>query len=401
MKTSQKYIFLYLMSVLLVIIFSFFLLNKINDNYQEEIVTNNAFLIESLVDKYPSLEKEIILLLQTSNKKVSKDRLSKLGLDKESLIFLNSYNEGNLKIRNNVILIIVFSIGLPSLVFSFYLYDKNKKLKEITTYLNEILKNNYNLDIDNYDEGNISILKNEIYKVTVKLKEQNDISLKDKKMLQETLSDISHQLKTPITSMNIINDLLEKNLSKEKKKEFLNQNKMSLERIEWLVSALLKISMLDSGNIEFSIKENNINKLVTEAFIPINIPIELKSINIEIDIKDDLTSYFDFFWTKEAIINIIKNAYEHTKENGLIKVTASQNPIYTELIITDNGEGIKKEDLPHIFERFYKSNIKKESIGIGLNMAKKIFDMEKADISVISEVGKGTSFIIKFYNNIF
>lgn len=289
------------------------------------------------------------------------------------------------------------------LTFSTYIiYEiiERKRLKQIEIYVNNILNNKDTFDIRDYNEDYISRLKNDIYKITILLKEEKESSLKEKKNLEIILSDISHQLKTPLTSMYVINDLLlDEKLDIKKRREILNKNRVQLERIEWLVSSLLKISRLDSGVIK--IKKSNYSslELINKALEPLLIPSELKEQKIIIDVSD-IKIDIDFNWIREALINIIKNAIEHTPNNGQIKITMKDNPLYIEFNIEDNGVGISEKDLPHIFERFYKVNSKSESIGIGLNMTKKIIDLSGGDIRVKSELNKGTTFTIKLYKNI-
>lgn len=280
----------------------------------------------------------------------------------------------------------------------YYLYKQSKKIKHLSKYMNNILNNNYSLDIRDYEEGDLSNLKNDIYKMTIKLKEQSDLSQKDKKYLEEVLSDISHQLKTPLTSMYVINDVLlqDKTITQEKKNEFLIKNRKELERIEWLVITLLKMSRLDSGSETLKLNKINLDTLIKKVLEPLEIPIELKKQELVLEYNPKTILNIDFNWTVEALINILKNAHEHTKENGIITIKSNDTPIYTEIEIIDNGEGIHENDLPHIFERFYKGKSNKESIGIGLNMAKKIINLEKGEIKATSS-SKGTIFNIKFY----
>lgn len=303
-----------------------------------------------------------------------------------------------LKTPKEGIFLMIVSLILVSTLVWIHLYQQSKRIKNLSSYMNNILNNNYSLDIRDYEEGDISNLKNDIYKMTVKLKEQSDLSLKDKKYLEEVLSDISHQLKTPLTSMYVINDVLlsDKKISEDKKQEFLMKNRKELERIEWLVTTLLKMSRLDSGSETLKIKEVPLEILIKKVLEPLEIPIELKKQELVLEYDEDIILNIDLNWTAEAFINILKNAHEHTKEQGKIIIKSKDTPIYTEIEIIDNGEGIDSKDLPHIFERFYKGKGNKESIGIGLNMSKKIINLEKGEIKATSD-SSGTIFNIKFY----
>ena len=232
--------------------------------------------------------------------------------------------------------------------------------------------------------------------MTVKLKEQSELLIKEKKYLEETLQDISHQIKTPLTSMYMINDILTNEKDENIKKEFLIKNKNQIERIEWLVTSLLKLSRLESGTVKLKKEKIELNKLIDKAIEPINVLLELKDIKLIKSIEDTNIN-IDINWTVEALLNIIKNACEHTKDK--IEIIGSTNPLYTEIKIVDNGIGINKKDIKHIFERFYKGSHNKESIGIGLNMSKKIINLQNGIIEVFSKEGVGSTFIIKFYKN--
>ena len=332
----------------------------------------------------------------------SRQILEKYGLDKLSNV---DYLSHNLEIKNTYLkkTTITLSIIIISMFTVFIIFTKKiyKKIGDLSVYTNEILNNRYNMDIREYEEGDISNLKNDLYKMTIKLKEQNELSKKDKQYLEDTLSDISHQLKTPLTSMYVINEVLYDNEIKEdKRKELLLKNKSQLERIEWLITSLLKMSRLDSGMTTFKMEEVKLIDIINKAIEPIQIPLELKNINLIIEGDPNITAKLDPSWTSESLLNIIKNACEHTNKNGTIKITTSDNPIYTEIVINDNGTGIKEEDINHIFERFYKGSNSKDSIGIGLNMSKKIINLENGDITVSSTLGKGSVFTIKFYKKV-
>ncbi len=390
--------------VLIIGIVSILLLNKYSyETYKEAIIENNLYIIDSIISKHPELENEVIdgIINHDISKSESYEILNKYGLDRlDTVDYLNDNSYINKTIRKyniiyiSILIIIVFSILI------IYINKIYNKIRKLSIYTNDILNNKYNMDIREYSEGDISNLKNDLYKMTIKLKEQNELSLKDKIYLQDTLSDISHQLKTPLTSMYVINELLyDDKLDKSLKKELLNKSKKGLERIEWLITSLLKMSRLDSGSEKLILERVKLINIINKTIEPIKIPLELKNINLNVSCSNDIKVNVDVNWTTEALINILKNAMEHTLENGNINIVCSDNPLYTMISISDDGCGISKKDLPHIFERFYKGMSNKESIGIGLNMSKKIIENENGNISVKSKENEGTTFIIKLFKN--
>ena len=396
MKNRKIYFILFTLVFLLGLVQIIIIFNEKTKIYRNNIINNNAYIINAIIEKHPELEKEIIEDLIQNKKNVDRTILEKYGLDNTDIISYYDVENNNL-LKDEIIKYLVFVLSLV-FIYVLYVINENRKIKQIDKYIKDILNNKDTFDIRDYNEDELSKLKNDIYKITMLLKEEKENTLSEKKNLEVILSDISHQIKTPLTSMYVINDLLlDDNLDKKKRKEFLNKNRLQLERIEWLVTSLLKISRLDSGTIKLKKEKININNLIEKVVESLKIPIELKNQKLIINSPNDLFIKVDLNWTIEALINILKNAYEHTKINGEIKIDVLDNPIYTEINITDNGEGIRKDDINHIFERFYKGENNKESIGIGLNMAKTIIEKENGIIEVTSEKNKYTTFKIKFY----
>ncbi|MBW8348483.1 HAMP domain-containing histidine kinase [Bacillus sp. IITD106] len=298
------------------------------------------------------------------------------------------------------ILVSTLSIFLIAscLIFTRWRY---REIEKLSGFLRQIASGNYTLDVrDNY-EGELSILKSDIYKVTMMLSEQSSLLQQDKIQLTDAISDISHQLKTPLTSMMVMSDLLsDADLPRKKRMEFTHNIRIQLERIEWLVSSLLKLSKIDAGTVKFKKDKIVVSKLIQSAMQSVLIPIEIKEQTVSIEGEDSVSFIGDFNWSVEAIINILKNCVEHTSEGGTISISFTDNALFTELMIADNGKGIPKEDLPYIFKRFYKGkNASEDSIGIGLAMAYSIIKNQNGDISVTSEKEKGTQFRIKFYKH--
>jgi signal transduction histidine kinase len=248
-------------------------------------------------------------------------------------------------------------------------------------------------------EGQIGLLKTELLKMTNILKEKVELLSKEKIFLNDTISDISHQLKTPMTSLIILNDLMYDDIPQETKIEFLEKIKSQLNRMEWLIKSMLKLSKVEAKVTNFKHEKVNVLELIKMSIQPSLIPIELK--NIEVSINGDSEAIFlgDMNWSIEALVNIIKNCVEHTSSNGSLNISYEENSLYTEIVIKDSGEGIDKKDLPHIFKRFYKgkSSSKEDSVGIGLAMAKSIIEGQNGDIYVKSEKNKGTQFNIIFH----
>lgn len=377
---------------------------QIHSRYKQEFIHQEQILIGNLLENHPELEEDIIeaLLNNQSNEELGKTFFETYGIDLESYDNIHSI----FVLKEYTIQKLTVLYGCIILLFAYLLFHNLKKqhteIKQVTLYLNRILSGDYALEVHEYDEGDISSLKNDIYKITVLLREQEAYSKNEKKYLENVLSDISHQLKTPLTSMYVINDILENDaIDSDKKKEMLSKNKNQLKRIEWLVSSLLKLSRLDSGVVVMQPKKVLVDTLLQQALEPLRIPIELKEQSIEITGDKSTAVEVDLAWTVEAFVNLIKNAHEHTPSKGTIQIRYQDNPIYVEFQIEDNGEGISPIDLPHIFERFYKgSSSNKDSIGIGLNMAKTILQKQNGIITVKSKEQKGTTFTIKFYKNV-
>ncbi|MHB8076595.1 sensor histidine kinase [Desulfosporosinus fructosivorans] len=298
-----------------------------------------------------------------------------------------------------IALLALLLMGAVSFMFTRWRYQQIEKLTE---YLKRIAGGEYSLDIRDNDEGELSILKSELYKVTVTLSEQASLLKKDKRYLADSISDISHQLKTPITSMSVMTDLIsDENLPLDKRVEFTQNIRSQLERLQWLVASLLKLSKIDAGTIKFKKEQVNVQDLVTRSIEHLLIPMEIKEQTLEIS-GDEYTEFRgDFNWSSEALTNIIKNCLEHTPCGGTIGISYSETPIYTLIKVYDQGEGIHKHDLPYIFDRFYKGkNAHNDSIGIGLAMSKSIVKNQGGSIEVTSEKDKGTQFTIKFYKSI-
>lgn len=394
--------------ILIIMICTILILSfEISKQYKKVTYSVNhtiANIIGKIKEKYPEIDVNEIIKILNSNEtsqqfQYAKEELFKYGINIEeinSIILTEDQIKENIKI--NVIIVIMFSF-LNIIVIFVYLNKRSKKLKQITKYIYEISNKNYQLDIDDNSEDELSNLKNELYKITVMLKEESENSRKDKENLKISVQDISHQLKTPLTSISIMLDNIKENPNMEDsiRQKFIFEISKQIEWINWLVISLLKLSKLDADVIEFNSQLINVSMFVNDIIKNLEIPIEIKNQNIIVYGSENVSFNGDYKWQKEAITNIIKNCIEHNKDNASIFVNFEENSLYTRISIRDEGEGISKEDLRHIFQRFYKGkNSSENSVGIGLAIAKSIVEKDGGMITCKSEVGVGTEFIIKY-----
>ena len=406
-------------------------------NRNVNIVINQ--IIANIQKQYPNTNiNEIIKILNQENKETP-NLLQEYGINlKTDSAILQNDNNYIIFLGINMTIILLLLIGII-LIFMKYQKSQNKKINEITKYIEAINNKVYTLDICDNDEDELSILKNELYKITVMLKEQAENSKKDKIELKKSLEDISHQLKTPLTSITIMLDNILDNpdMDMKKRNEFLKDIYREVTNINFFVQSLLKLSRFDADTIVFHDKEENLKDIVEEAVknvLPLsdlrNVEIIVKESEVKtIDLEQEMTSdgkkllsnrnkntekvnnleiknnkkkefprvWCDAKWQVEAITNILKNSVEHSKENSKVIISYEENKMYSEIKITDTGIGMDKEDQKHIFERFYKGkNSNKDSIGIGLALAKTIVEKDNGYITVDSELGKGTIFKVRY-----
>lgn len=361
--------------IILIYVFSFNMVYLYQENIYKEkynMFVNN--IISVIKEKYPDISnKNIIDIL---NNKTNLNYLNEYGIDVDDEFALISMHKENKKILiiNNVILgsfILVLSIIL--IINKNY---ENNKLEEIIHLIEEINKKNYNLNIKGTDETMISKLKNEMYKTVVMLKNDADNSLKDKLIIKTYLEDISHQLKTPLTVINIsLDNLIDNpNMDEKNRNEFISKISKEVTNINNLIQNLLKLSKFDVNVINFVNKSVSIKEFINKSIDKISLIADLKNINIKVNILNDFNLNIDLNWQIEALSNIVKNAIEHSNENDIVYINCNDNKIYSKIEIINNGI-INDKDLNKIFDRFY-TNKKgySESVGIGLSLAKNIIE---------------------------
>jgi signal transduction histidine kinase len=288
-----------------------------------------------------------------------------------------------------------------ALLLAGYRRSISAQVAGLSAYLRQIEAGDYALDVRDNGEGSFSLLKNDLYKVTVRLREQAELLQKDKTALSNLIADISHQIKTPLTSLGVLADLLAEDPPEEDRRAFVERLRAQLGRIQWLVAALLKLARLDAGTAAFKSEPVALRELVRHALEPLQIPLEITKQRLEVHGDDGASFTGDLNWSAEALTNVVKNCVEHTPEGGKIEIAYAANALYAEITVSDDGEGIAGADLPNIFNRFYRgANAGENSVGIGLALAKAIFNAQGGDIAVHSQRGMGTSFEIRLFRGV-
>ena len=398
-KYNISIIALFLITIILSIFINILNLNII----KADVIQNNQAIVGNIVSKYPELEKDIVSVITQAKNKENTDLgakvLQKYNYDSSTNLSQEPIVQNNIYKMLKINILFITFVFLCLITISFYFFIKiYRDIKDMTDYVYHSSEGREYQMKNKNQEGQMGLLKTELMKMTTVLKEKVALLHSEKIFLNDTISDISHQLKTPMTSLMLLTDLMYNDLDKEKKIEFLDRTNAQLSRMDWLIKSMLKLSKLEAKVIDFKTDKVNINELIKRSISPLLVPIELRNISLNINGDKEASYIGDIEWSSEALGNIIKNCVEHTKEGGTLDITYEENPIYSEIIIKDNGEGIDKDDIQNIFKRFYKGkNSKSDSVGIGLAMAKSIIESQNGDIYVKSKKNRGSEFHITFH----
>lgn len=393
----------YIISTLIVFICLFILFLFLNI-YEYKTYTKNfnnkiSAIINVIKKDYPKITDKEIIKIINNDKMETNDFFNKYGIDANNKSILIKNDRDYHKFLAINLSFLTITVVILLIIYIRYNYKKEKDIKDIIKCIEQINKKNYEIQIDSISEDELSILKNEIYKTTIMLKEAAENSSKDKLNLKKSLEDISHQLKTPLTSILVMLDNIieDSNMEEKIRNDFIVDIKRNVLNINFLVQSLLKLSKFDANAIHFVKQENDLKTIVEESIKNVSTLCDLRNINIKLNIKENSKIICDDKWQIEALTNIIKNAIEHSKNNSNIIINIENNNVYSMIEVIDFGEGIAKKDIKHIFERFYRcKNTKTDSIGIGLALAKTIIEEDKGTISVESNKLE-TKFIIKYY----
>ena len=395
----KKYL---LQSLFIIIIFLalFLIVNNIEYNqYKKTFNYKINAILETVQEEYPNIKKEELIKILDS-KEISDNILLEYGYDIEKDSFIQQNN--NISFTFNIVkgMILVIAFVVITYIFVKSHIESDKEIEKIIKCIEDINHKNYELKIDDLSEDKLSILKQEIYKTTIMLKENAENSLKDKVDLKNALQDISHQLKTPLTSISIMleNIIDDPEMDNDVRQNFIKQIKREITNISFLVQSILKLSKFESNTIDFNRKEVSTKNIINETIRNVSNLCDLKDIEIKVNNKCKNNIYCDSKWQVEAITNILKNAVEYSDSGSKVLIECEDNNLYSQIKIIDYGKGMDKEDTLNIFKRFYKGkDSTKDSIGIGLSLSKAIIEEDNGRIAVESEKNKGTIFTIKYF----
>ncbi len=386
----------FIISIILSTIFVFLNIYEYNV-YKQNFNNKVALIISKVKDKYPDINNNDIVEI-LNNKEKTNDLFKEYGILESDSYILENKDAFNTFLIINISYLII-SIIIILFVYLHYEKNRRKEIKEITKLVERINNSDYQINLNDLTEDELSILKNEIYKTTIILKERAELSHQDKLELKKSLEDISHQLKTPLTSMLIILDNLidDANMEKSMQEEFIHDLKREVLNINFLVQNLLKLTKFDVNTVKFNRQVVLVSNLIKEVLKNTATLSDLKNIVINVKGNKNIKLNIDYNWQIEALTNILKNCLEHSYNDSELDIEYSENKAYTKIDITDYGVGITKKDLPHIFERFYQSeNALNESMGIGLSLAKSIIEKDNGRVFVTSNNNK-TTFTIKYF----
>lgn len=389
----MKKFWLCFISTLVLIIFA----SYINYCYYAKNINNFVgSMVDIITEKYPEVDEKEIIDLLNSEKITNNNVLKKYGFVDSDISYLKSVKKTfNKNLIINTTIFVLFGIIL--FVVS---YNKKKKqddeINNLTNYLKRINEGIYDLEILDNTEGDLSILKNEIYTTTISLKKIYEHEYDERIKIKDNLANISHQLKTPLTAITLMIDtLIIEDVDEVKRIEYLKDIRSQIENINFLIIALLKLSRFDANVVVFEKNKIIVKNLIMDVLKNVDILRELNGVSIHTKGKSDVSFIGDYKWECEAITNIVKNAIEYAKDEKNVYIIYEDKQVYNEIKIINDGT-ITYEDKENIFKRFYKKNNNDNNFGIGLSLAKEIIEKDKGTIRVECKNNK-TIFILKYY----
>ncbi|MDF2671921.1 MAG: resE8 [Clostridiales bacterium] len=375
-----------------------------NENLRRDYIRVMGGITAKVIEKAPQLEGEIVPLMTgklTSEEEAHGiDILRQYGLQESLDVSLFPYiKEG---FSSSIFYILILGLALTGLLFLMnylqhgYFYNN---MRDFSSAAKRIVEGDYNLKFGEKSEGDLSKLAQSFNMMGEVIRGNISALRKEKEFLVDLLSDISHQLKTPLSTMILYNDImLYKELSSQQRETFLKNTQSQLNRMRWLIQSFLKLAKIDANAIELEIEDQSLNETLEEVIETLESKALERRVRIDFIQREDILLMHDRLWLQEALINVVKNGIEHSPEGGNVAIDLEENPVYTRITVKNTGEVISEEDLANIFKRFYKgkNSSKSDSIGIGLSLAKSIIERHGGYIEARSDMDEGTRFIITF-----
>lgn len=366
----------------------------------EESHTAAARLLNLVKTRYPDLREQewIALLNQEGDALEGRRLLERYGIFRDQALSAGLARQQR-ELRWSATLLLVLACGTTAAFLFYYLHGRQRQIDGLAEYVRRVQRGNYSLELNTNGTDELSGLKNELYKVTVTLRESAERARSQKKALSDSVSDISHQLKTPLASVMILLDNLtdSPDMEEQTRRKFLGEITGQLSRVSWLAAVMLKLSRLDAGVVEFARQRLDIGRLLEQVTERLAILAEWKQVSLKLHVEPGIFLTGDEGWLAEALSNIVKNAVEHSPAGAFVVLAAEDNAVYTAVSVRDFGQGMTEEEQKHIFRRFYRSPYAGEdSAGIGLSLAKEIIERQNGYLTVDSKPGEGTLMRIRF-----
>lgn len=387
-------------TVLLIFMATFLITNNhLYNDYKKSVNNVISGVINEVKEKYPKVEEdELVDLFNNEDNYKDNQTLIKYGLNHEEISIVKGLEESY---QRNVWVMVFLLLSLlvtVIILIIWYVIKEERKLLKLSNYVNDLVLKKDSLKLEENEEGMISKLQNDLYKLTIVLREAYDNESREKLEMKKSLEDISHQLKTPLTAMMItLDNLSNDELKPDLRKSFLEDVKRQVDKMNFLIKSLLKLSRFDAGVIKFKSENIRVKNLVNDVIKSVSVLAEINDVKIKAN-GDDSTSFTgDYNWQLEAVTNVVKNAVEHSTPGETVTIKFRENAVYTLISVVNHGNVINEQDMKNIFTRFYKGkNATYESIGIGLSLSKSIIEKGGGYVRVSSSKKDGTRFDIKY-----
>lgn len=377
-------------------------LGVFRNQMRREYTALAAGIMENVRREYPqAAEEELFQLLKTpESTEEGEALLARYGIFSEyGSRTLDSQEKRLWHFQAGMNLFLILTLFLGILAIMAYLQRRQRRIEELQRYMERVSRGSYRLELEENADDELSGLRNEVYRLTVKLKESAALEQRRRQALADSVANISHQLKTPMTSMTVLLDNLMENeeMDPSTRHRFLSEISRQLTGMSWLIATMLKLSRLEAGVVELQRAHVEAGQLVEKCVVRLQTAAEWREVCMDVQLQPGASLVVDENWTVEALCNIVKNAIEHSPAGSSVQIAASENEIYTEIRVTDSGTGISREEREKLFQRFYRgSNAAEDSIGIGLALAKEVVEQQHGHIRVESQEGEGTVFFLKF-----